>query len=420
MRKLFLLLVLFQLAVELSAQSGSRERRDTALFGAGGVIEVPVFSGQTTPVRLHPVSQPICFNYQFYVKTHLGGRNAETCFMVNTEEGTVGMKEMVTDGTPADCALNIDDKKFVLNVVSKEGNAFGYFNVSRRNEIKHYVRTNNSHINPVPAPDYSKTVYKKTEKRMFCDGTLEAWSYKADGEKDILFLHGSSYPEKLDGMQYLGAYGLGFVQTAQGNYLCLGIEHGDNELRVLKIDKDRVCFNPTPFVVLEQEFGLQQTQANAAEREQLEKKQQDITKSTQPCREKKQKMLDFEKEVLAKNEDAVNKSSGANPQQDVQAKKAIAGATDPTDEVRKEILQIDIDLCFARDSYQNTTSNSSRARLAERIACIENKLIAYKKYERDMMAIDERFPAKPSQAMLEKSKYYMNNVIMRSADYKCK
>lgn len=239
--------VLLCLASHLHAQETEEE------------YDAEVLADGATAQEVEPNSK-VCFDKRIQFKARYGPREVRGCFLVNTKMGVTAALPFETGGT-VDCDLEVNTKKFYLVVFGMKGNEFTYFNRSEKRkqnepeELKHYVRTGNTHKSPLEEVIDSKMLYKKNGTAEFCDSKYKAIEYKSADEKDVLYLYGKDFPGELRAYSYLGAYGLGFLKTDKGNFLVMQVTHNRDEIRMMEfedVEQSLECFEPSMFAVFEE------------------------------------------------------------------------------------------------------------------------------------------------------------------------
>jgi hypothetical protein len=399
------------------------------------IYESDVLKGVTTAKTVTP-TEKICFDKRFTFVNKSGARSFEGCFMVNTKLGITGATPISTEGTP-DCDLNINEKKFHFMVFGIKGNEYTYFSrlekkkQAEEGELKHYVRTGNTHRNPLANVLEAKMLYNKQRSQEFCDGKYKAWEYRSADEKDILYLYGKEYPGDMMAYAYLGNYGLGYLKTNKGNYFIMKNTHGQTSFTVTEIE-DRessvVCFDPSLFEVYEETHvvkALEETEKKEQELDRALAKQEDkMLNSNSPCAVKKYELLQYKKQEEQKKKALLEKMKDQTLTYSNQATiNSIAKEYSFIEGIKMERRQTEYDLCVLKTDLEKgrfKSGSPNYAKAQEKISCWEQRVDEYKKFEDDIKAIEERNRNDIPKAIREKGEYYKNHVHHRIGELRCR
>lgn len=399
------------------------------------IYESDVLKGVTTAKTVTP-TEKICFDKRFTFVNKSGARSFEGCFMVNTKLGITGATPISTEGMP-DCDLNINEKKFHFMVFGMKGNEYTYFSrlekkkQAEEGELKHYVRTGNTHRNPLANVLEAKMLYNKQRSQEFCDGKYKAWEYRSADEKDILYLYGKEYPGDMMAYAYLGNYGLGYLKTNKGNYFIMKNTHGQTSFTVTEIE-DRessvVCFDPSLFEVYEETHvvkALEETEKKEQELDRALAKQEDkMLNSNSPCAVKKYELLQYKKQEEQKKKALLEKMKDQTLTYSNQATiNSIAKEYSFIEGIKMERRQTEYDLCVLKTDLEKgrfKSGSPNYAKAQEKISCWEQRVDEYKKFEDDIKAIEERNRNDIPKAIREKGEYYKNHVHHRIGELRCR
>lgn len=399
------------------------------------LYESDVLKGTTTAKTVAP-TEKVCFDKRFTFVNKTGARNFEGCFLVNTKVGITGAPSISTTGTP-DCDLNIHEKKFLFMVFGMKGNEYTYFNRLEKKkqadegELKHYVRTGNTHKNPMANVLEAKMLYNKQRSQEFCDGKYKAWEYRSADEKDILYLYGKEYPGDMTAYSYLGNYGLGYLKTNKGNYFILKNTHGQTSFTITGIvdmETAMECFDPSVFDVYEETALVKNLEETEKKEQELDRKlaeqEAKMLNSNTPCGIKKYELLQYKKQEEQKKKALLEKMKDQTLVYSNQAtSEAIAKEYSYIEGIKMERRQTEYDLCVLKTDlekgrFKSGSENYSKA--VEKVSCWEQRVTEYKKFEDDMKAIDERNRNDVNKAIREKGEYYKNNVHPRIGQLRCR
>ena len=376
----------------------------------------------------------MCFDKRIQYKARFGSREAKGCFLLNTKIGITAALPFET-GATVDCDLEVNNKKFYVLVYGMKGNEYTYFNrLEKRKqtdpgEVKHYVRTGNTHKNPLEEVLESKMLYKKNNTAEFCDGKYKAFEYKSADEKDILYLYGKEFPDEMRAYSYFGAYGLGYLKTDKGNYLVMQVTHNRDNIRMMEFEDIEMamdCFEPSAFAVYE-ETKLRSEMAESDERSrrlsnELSKDIEAAESGKYACANKKaiwtnEKLKQSEK-VKAMQEAMKDNQTRMSNQNDVVE---FASNYDPIASVRMERLETEYKLCqLKNDIDNNRIGRTNLSKAMEKANCWENRVNEYKKLEDEMEAIGNRNSSDKKKMIEEKMKYYKEEVMPKIGETRCK
>lgn len=399
------------------------------------IYESEVLKGTTAAKTVAP-SEKVCFDKRFTFVQKSGTRHFEGCFMVNTKSGITIATPINTRG-PADCDIDIDEKKFYLLLFGMKGNEYIYMNRLEKKkqadegELKHYVMTGNTHKNPMQNVLAAKLLYNKQRSMEFCDGKYKAWEYRSADEKDVLYLYGKDFPGEMTAYAYLGAYGLGYLKTNKGNYFIMKQTHGQTSMTITGIEDLELsipCFDASLFEVYEETkvvSDLDETGKKGRELDRELAKQEDrMLNNNAPCAAKKYELLRYKKEENEKQKALLQRMKNQNMQySNPETVKSIAKDYSFIEGIKMERRQVEYDLCILKGDLENGRFKSGSGnynKALEKIDCWERRVEEYKKFEEDIKNIDSRNRNDVEKATREKGEYYMNNVRPKMGDLRCK
>jgi hypothetical protein len=398
------------------------------------VYESDVLKGASSAKFSSP-EEKVCFDKRFYFVYKQGARSYEGCFYVNTQMGITATKSFQNPGM-ADCSFNINDKKFYLLLFGMTGNEYIYMNkLEKRNQheapqLKHYVVTGNTHINPMQQVIEAKLLYNKQQALDFCDNKYKAIEYKSADGKNIIYLYGQDYPPDMIAQSYLGAYGLGFMKTNKGDYFIMKHTHGQTSFTVTAIEDlagAMACFDPSDFKVLEETKvvkNLEEFQQQGRKIDQELAKQQNRVNNNVPCAAKKYAIVQYKKEHNEKQKRMMEKMKNQNIQHsNPETIRAMAKEYDFIEGLKMERLQVEYDLCVLKEDVDKgriKPGSENYAKAMAKMNCWETRVAEYKKFEDDIKNINERNRNNVTKAIKEKVEYYKNNVAPRLGHLRCK
>ncbi|WP_315822464.1 hypothetical protein [Paraflavitalea speifideaquila] len=194
-------------------------------------------------------------------------------------------------------------------LVGMKGNEYAYFNRIEKNRqsnvpvLKHYVKTGNTHRNPMAALLESKMLYNKGVSEEFCDGRYKGWEYRTADGKNVLYLYGKDYPGELAAFGYLGNYGLGYLKTSKGNFFILKYIYEGTRFTITSIEdleNAMASFDPSLFEVYEETALVKSIEATEKREQKLEgdlaKQVEKMSHDNSPCGVKKYELLQYQQE----------------------------------------------------------------------------------------------------------------------------
>jgi len=228
--KRWLFVVLISLGVVVQAQDPHR-RRDTVPIGQWRqeVVKAPVLTGTggSQPIIIVPNHMQFCFDKELYLKMSVGGRMSEQCIYLDTHKGLTGILPPSRQGGAIE-EIMPELEHFNFTVMSMKGNIFIYkTQKGKHDQLEHWVSTGNTtsflYQSPTRANPGQATsaLTRKAESRSYCDGRITAQAYKYDGGTTTWYLYGDRFPAQLHPVKYLGAYGVGYMETQEGMYLVM-------------------------------------------------------------------------------------------------------------------------------------------------------------------------------------------------------
>ena len=374
------------------------------------ILRATVVSGETQQIIIHPNQEPFCFDKKITIKSTVGSRVFEQCIYLDTKGGLLAFLLPVNSSGGGLCDIKPDDKDFHFSVMGLKGNVFNYHNTEKKGQLQHWVSTGNTvehrYIFEGANNTNQYTLHKKGERRDYCDGKIKATSYKYDGATaPTLFLFGKNYPADINvtANKYIGNFGIGYQYTDKGLYLIMENVASGYTCKITSIEDVNVCFDPSPFKKMEDEFLTKRTAELQKMREKIAKDEQKAANS-QDCSSEKMAVVNFQKEELRRQEENLTNANHGNVYQDNVTQRAYAGMMDPLRMVQESILNTKVGICQTQVNInKRPNDNSLQAKLNCKTALL-GKLTAA---EAEMRAIDTEFALSPGKAMAEKSKVYL-------------
>lgn len=373
-----------------------------------GILQAPVVTGGTTAVTIVPNRAEFCFDKKIKIKSTVRGRLVEQCLYLDTKKGLTAylMPERVAGGDM--CDIKPDDEKFIFSIIGLKGNVYTYKNQRKKDVMLHWVTTGNSQTylyqSPTPAGAETVELHKKIERRDYCNGKIKATCYKADGAAaPELFLFGKTYPAniKVSSNKYIGNFGIGYQNTDRGLFIIMEMNASSYDCKITDIEDVNICFDPTPFQIMEDEYVSKQTEALTKEREKISRDEAKA-QSAEYCVSEKMAVINFRKENLRKQEENLGQSQRGNTYQNQTTQKAMIGMMDPLISVQGSILETKVSICNTNENMSRRPGDSQSYQ--EKISCLNSQLTRLISAEAEMKAKDIQYASSPGQAFAEKSK----------------
>lgn len=397
--------------------------------------ETEVLKNTEAAKKIEP-TEKICFDKRFHFISKTGARHYEGCFWIDTYGGITASKTFDQTGSP-DCSFNISTKRFHLLLHGMKGNEYIYYNrmekvrATGREELRHYVQTGNTHVNPLERVLESKTLYKKMNAQEFIGNKYKALEYRTADGKSTLYLWGKNFPDEMNAYAYLGSFGLGYLKTDKGDFIIFKFIHGATEFSITNLEdlsSATACFDPTRFKVFEDNkvpnLIAESEQSNQRLDRELAKQQDRVANSNSPCATKKLELLQYKKQEEEKKERLLKQMKNQNkPYSDPATVNALAKEYSYIEGIKMERRQIEYDLCVLKTDVEKgryKPGSESYAKAVQKIACWERKVAEYKTFEEDIKAIDERNRNNVPKASKEKGEYYRDKILPKMGALRCR
>lgn len=381
------------------------------------ILRATVVSGESEAITIVPTRGPFCFDKKIKIKSTVGGRVVEQCLYLNTTDGLTAFLKPVNSAPGSMCDIKPEDKEFWLSIIGLKGNVYNYHNTEGKdgeNEVKHWVSTGNTqqHLYQTPAGTGVHTLRNKRERRSYCDDKIKGTAYKYDGAgMPTMYLFGKNYPDNINvtSNKYIGNFGIGYQYTDKGLYIIMEVISSSYTCRITSIEDVNVCFDPSPFRVMEDEFQTKRRAELVKEEEKINRREAAI-RSGDECAGQRRAIIAFDREELRKQQAALGIMPTGNIYQDRNVQNAYNSMMDPLTMVRSGILTTKLSICNAEVNIRkHPTSNTAQ----ERLACHTTQLGKLTAAEVQMMANVTRFADHPGKAKAENSRIYLD--LMRTA-----
>jgi hypothetical protein len=330
--------------------------------------------------------------------------------LMNTGMGLVGLLPPSNNGL-----INMimpEIQEFTFSVISLKGNVYRYFNKKGRNSaLDHFVSTGNTQTYQYQQTNNqlsdSVALYRKTESGSYCNGNMTARAYRLQNGGPTWFIYGDRFPEKLHPKKYMGNYGVGYLYTEEGLFIVTELRSDAYQCKVTDIQNSNACLNTSPFVVMEDKFNTNRAADLQQEQENLNRQ---AVRRTEGCVAEQTELLNFRREVQRQQEENLRRSKEGNIYQDPHAQKAMLGMMDPLTSVQDGILQVKLNICQTHRSMA-TASEDALQGLANKMACLNQRMAALQQAEVQMRALDTQYANDLGRAFAEKGRLWA--AIMR-------
>lgn len=392
MKKILLpLLVILQTVFIAGAQPPPR--RDSVFLWGGSpnapyynaILRAPVVSGESQPIIIVPNRGQYCFDKQIKVKSVVNDRTVEQCLLVNTQDGLTGyLKPQIAAGGDL-CDIKPADEHFWFSIFSLKGNVYSYHNTpgKRGGPMNHWVSTGNTerYLYQTPSNTGVYTLRNKHERRQYCNEKITATAYKYQDGGPTVYIFGKQYPDEIhvSSNKYIGNFGIGYQYTDKGLYIIMEMNSGGYSSKITSIEEEHVCFDASPFVVLEEQFKTKQQEDIEKERQRIAKREVEAQDATD-CKAEKMALIAFDKEHLRKLENisqVVSHGQG-NIYNNQQMQAAYISLNDPLEQVRGLILTTDASLCGAHAALNKHPGDNDAISRINCLTELRGKLIAAK------------------------------------------
>lgn len=341
------------------------------------MLVADVLEGRSTITHIVP-RERICFDKIIKIKQVTSRGISEACLFVNTTTGLIGHSP-VKPGSAGNCDIKPETSDFSLFVIGLGGNTYHYFNQKKKEVIEHHVVTMNSQQYNYQFTSGANAVLKrKTESRTYCNDKARAMAYRVDGRSETWFLYGKHFPDEvlMTPKKFLGNYGVGYVFSDKGLFIIMQLESGPINSKIEEIRDEHTCFDPSGFKVFEEEFVTKATSSIQRKREKLDRELASVGSGA--CAELKRESLQFEREMVNRQEANVNASQQGHIAQQARTQQALGDAVmNYDDQIQLMINETKYKICRAEDQIarrRNPQSSSAQQREQEKLNCLRQAL----------------------------------------------
>lgn len=395
--------------------------------------KVEVFEQPEKAKPFHP-NDKICFDYKVMFKGSFSGREATGCFFINTEIGAVLGFGFDIAGKSG-CNYDFNNSNFNASLQTLNGNLYLYHNSKEKipgksgdGLLKHYVRTSNTEPGSTERILTGKKFFYKDEFREFSGGEYKGRKYITDDGFVVYILVDGNFPETFESFQFLGAYGIGFLETSKGTFLILGYDaNGKSQSETVSFQKvaGSECFYAPQFKKEEITKIITHIGENETESTEIEKKISKAKKLTEtgknPCaalklkfHEEEKRQNDLQKEQF---EYLKNKKVNHQKKQDMQS---AYGKYDPFSTFKTHRMEAQYKFCDLLENIikERYKKDSEKAKAIEKKNCLEGKIIELEKLEAKWEAAKNNYRNNNTGLQQEQRRIMMETVeVMKK--YKC-
>jgi hypothetical protein len=396
-----------------SVKAQHTPRRDT-VWGSwsnqeyyNSILQAPVTTGETQPVNIIPNQAPLCFDKKITVKSTIGSTVVEQCLYLDTKGGLVGFIKATGYSSNNMCTIRPDDENFSFSVIGLKGNAYLYSNTKKKNIIQHWVSTGNTQTYAIQANSNTGTYSLKNKQisKSYCSEKIKATAYKFDSPNSpLLYLFGKTYPPTLNVTtnKYIGNFGIGYQYTDRGLYIIMETKSSRFACEITSIEDVNTCFDPSAFMLKEDDFVRKQRERFLKEKEKLDRDEARISDSD-ACAAHERNIIVFKKAQLRINEQNLQEMTQGNLYQNQQAQMANLNLMNPSVMVQGDILYILHSICNTEVALRERPSDNG---IAEKLSCLRAHLTRLYTAETQMGELDVLYATEPARAYSEKSRLY--------------
>lgn len=340
------------------------------------MLAADVLEGRSSLIHIVP-RERICFDKLIKIKQITSSGPSEACLFINTRTGLIGHGP-IKRSVMGVCEIKPEMEDFSLFVFALSGNTYHYFNRKKKNVIEHHVVTMNSQQNVYQFASGTNALLKrKTESRRYCEDKARAMAYRVDGRAETWFLYGKQFPDEvmMTPKKYLGNYGVGYAFSDKGLFIIMQLESGPINSKIEEIRDEHVCFDPSGFQVFEEEF-VDKAQSSIQRRRQ--KVERDLASvGGGPCADLKREGLQFEREMINRQEENLRTSQQGHTAQSARAQQALGDAVmNYDDQIQMMINDTKYKICRAEDQIarQRNPQPGVQRKAQEKLDCLRRSL----------------------------------------------
>lgn len=297
------------------------------------------------------------FDKKIKVETNSNGRSSEMYLYLNTQNGNYAFMAG-KPGTLGDGSFNYDDPGFMLNFFTQKGEMFQFYNQKKNGELKHYVGTGNTIIQPLNLASVSGTVRKKSQTQSTVNG-FTAQAYSGDSGNHTIFMVGSSSKSQLQIRNFFGYSGIGYVKTDGGIHLVTDLNTDNSYITATSWENSSLELDVSIFTESSEGEFFQKAEETANRN--IEKAQN--KEISGPCSGLEMDIQSLKIENANKTKNAMTQASSGNWGQNTNARKGLYEMANIEGEMLVARKQNDLQIC--KLEHQNADG-----RFTDKINCL--------------------------------------------------
>lgn len=324
-----------------------------------------------------------------------------SCLYLNTRNGDKAVS-IDRDGSSCRDALPVNDEKFTLTLFTYSGEVLSFYNRKNNGRIEHYVTSGGTELVPVNYFPDTGLLERRGETVDFFRHDYTAHPYRANTSgAPKFYLVGERTPERLSVQKSLSYTGIGYVKTDNGIYMSFRMEKGDTFFNVQSWQNVATTFDKAPFRLVEAELSTEFSEYYAREMRKLEAKRFSGT-----CSEYESQLNELRKQELRRQREAVGRTTSGNVYQSRTAVSGYSDLVDPVFQLESFDMDTQVKICKAEATLSRSNGERTRARLTEKIRCLNNLRLDIRRVKLEMDALDQRYRDNPERGLPEKQRLF--------------
>lgn len=425
MKKLMLWIPL--VAFSLLAYAQEEDELDSLAFGDSphrpfllSILDVPVLEPMSSPSLIVPNENILCYDKTITFKTSGESLNVNGCLFIDTEDGFMSFIPPKRERYP-DCLIKDQEDDFNLTVIGLAGNVFNYQNFRKNGELQHMVSTGNSenYVYAYSATPDPISLELTEESKEFLDGKIKAWVYERQGGGQKWYLFGKEFPPALtfSPKKYLGNFGIGYHYSDKGLYLIMQVVGTGYDAEIIEIEDQMTCFDSRKFRHIETEFFNSAMESIDRKKNKLDEKAGSID-TEDYCAGLKARNIQYEQEMLSRQEASIQQAKQGNLQQNTTAMQAMSqGMFNYDDLIQQQIYETELEICQQEKILTfpaNARSPGTVQRVRDKIQCLEQQKAMQIETQQKLLALNDQLRDDP---LISQKK---NQLIRKTATMPCK
>lgn len=324
-----------------------------------------------------------------------------TCLYLNTRNGDRAVS-IDRDGAGCRDQPPINDEKFNLMLFTPSGEVLSFYNRKKNGRIERYVTSGGTELVPVNYLPDTGLLERRGEAVDFFrrDYTAHPYRVNTSGAPKV-YLVGERAPERLTVQKSLGYNGIGYLKTDKGIFMSFRIEKGEIFFNVQSWENVEVTFDKAPFRLVEAELSTEFSEYYDREMRKLEAK-----RFSGSCSEYEQGLNELRKQELRRQREPVGRTKSGNVYQSPTALSGYSDLVDPSFQLESFDMDTQVKICKAEATLTRSGGEQTRARLAEKIRCLNNLRLDIARVKTEMDALDQRYRDNPERGLAEKQRLF--------------